>query len=159
MNVQTQPVDIRKFLIDHMANVFKTMLSMEAILQDNGKMPEFKEHITGSVGLGGDAISGALYFHLAADVAHKLAAAMLQLPAEELGEPEINDVVGELTNILTGQLKSFLCDAGFRCAVSTPSIIRGASYEVELLPSVRRELLPFRCDAGPLAVEVHIKYN
>ena len=70
-----------------------------------------------------------------------------------------NDVLGEITNMLTGHLKSCLCDAGAPCAVSIPSIIRGSSYQVETLPDVRRELLLFHCEADPLAVEVHLKFN
>jgi len=46
---------------------------------------------------------------------------MLGLPPDEItGETEVNDVVGEATNMLTGGLKSWLCDAGSDCAVSTP---------------------------------------
>ena len=69
---------------------------------------------------------------------------------------EVNDVVGEVTNMLTGGLKSWLCDNGHPCAVSTPAIIRGA-YEIEPLPEVKREFLVFTCSGVQILVEVHIK--
>ena len=45
----------------------------------------------------------------------------------EIGEREISDVVGELTNMLAGGCKSRLCDQGCPVAISIPNIIRGES--------------------------------
>ena len=75
------------------------------------------------------------------------------------GEADVNDVVGEATNMLTGGLKSWLCDAGAECAVSTPAIIRGTAFNIESMPDVLRELLVFNCGEDRLIVEVHIKFN
>jgi len=158
MNEQAQSLDIRQLLIEHVAEVFKTMLSMPAAPLSDSAMPDLGERVTGSVGFGGDTVTGALYLHMSAGLAQKAASVMLGLPAEELGEQEVNDVVGEMTNMLTGHLKSCLCDSGAPCAVSTPAIIRG-QYEIEHMHEVRRELLLFDCEANPVAVEVHIKFN
>ncbi len=85
---------------------------------------------------------------------------MLGLPPEEtLGDNDVNDVIGECTNMLAGGLKSALCDKGYECAVSTPAIIRGTSFNIESLPDVRHELMVFECDGARFAVEVHIKFN
>jgi chemotaxis protein CheX len=70
----------------------------------------------------------------------------------------VNDVVGEATNMLAGGLKSWLCDAGASCAVSTPAIIRGA-FAVEAMPDVAREFLVFESGADRVIVEIHIKLN
>ena len=45
-------------------------------------------------------------------------------------------MVGEATNMLTGGLKSWLCDSGAECAVSTPAIIRGSAFVIEPVPEV-----------------------
>ena len=67
--------------------------------------------MTGSVGFAGENVTGAVYLHLSAAFANRVAAAMLGLQPEEImGETEVNDVVGEVTNMLTGGLKSWLCD-------------------------------------------------
>jgi len=158
MNQQPQSLDIRQLLNEHVAEVFKTMLSMEAVPLSDGPLPHIEDRVTGSVGFGGDTVTGALYLHMSAGLAVKAATAMLGLSAEELGEQEVNDVVGEMTNMLTGHLKSCLCDSGAPCAVSTPAIIRG-HYEIEHMHEVRQELILFDCDANPVAVEVHIKFN
>lgn len=160
MNVQTPSLDIRHFLNGHLVDVFQTMLSMKATPVPDGPLPKFTEHTTGSVGFAGDTVSGAVYLHLSANLAKQIAAAMLGLPPEEnLGETEINDVVGECTNMLAGGLKSALCDKGYECAVSTPGIIRGTSFNVEAPPEVQQELMIFDCNGTQFAVEVHIKFN
>jgi chemotaxis protein CheX len=160
MNVQTPSLDIRHFLNGHLVDVFQTMLSMKAITVPDGTPPKFSEHTTGSVGFAGDSVSGAVYLHLSASLANQIAAAMLGLPPEEsLGETEVNDVVGECTNMLAGGLKSALCDKGYECAVSTPGIIRGTSFNVEAPPEVQQELMVFDCNGTQFAVEVHIKFN
>lgn len=159
MNQPVQSLDIRQVLTEHAAEVFKTMLSLPATPLSDPAMPRFGERVTGSVGLGGENVTGAVYLHMSGGLSQRVAAAMLGLSAAELGESEINDVVGEITNMLAGQLKSCLCDVGTPCAVSTPAIIRGISYEIEAPHQVRRELLVFQCETEPFAVEVHIKFN
>jgi chemotaxis protein CheX len=161
MSLQTaSPLDIHHFLNGHLVDVFDTMLSMKAKPSPQGPPPEFAGRTTGSVGLAGETVTGAVYLHLSSDFANRIAATMLGLPAEEaLGETEVNDVVGECTNMLAGGLKSALCDKGYTCAVSTPAIIRGTSFAIESLPGVRHEQLMFDCDGVRFTVEFHIKFG
>jgi chemotaxis protein CheX len=160
MNVQTPSLDIRHYLNGHLADVFQTMLSMKVTPVPDGEPPAFSERVTGSVGFGGDTVTGAVYLHLSANFANQIAAGMLGLPPEEaVGETDVNDVIGECTNMLTGGLKSALCDKGYDCAVSTPAIIRGTSFVIESPHDVQRELLVFDYSGVRFAVEVHIKFN
>jgi len=160
MNQTVQITDVKEFMTRHLVDVFDTMLSMKASLAPNAELPQFGERVSGSVGFAGETVTGAVYLHLSAPLASHVAAAMLGLPPEEItGEHEVNDVVGEATNMLTGGLKSWLCDSGFDCAVSTPAIIRGTSFSIEPLPDVEREWLVFDCGEDRLVVEIHIKLN
>jgi chemotaxis protein CheX len=45
-------------------------------------------------------------------------------------DQDISDVVAELTNMITGNLKSQLCDMGFNCSLSIPSVVRGDDIQV-----------------------------
>ena len=143
----------------HLVDVFETMLSMKAVPVPGAGVPQFEERVTGCVAFAGDHINGAVYLHLATAFATQVAAAMLGLTPQDLGEAEVNDVVGEVTNMLTGGLKSWLCDAGIECAVSTPAIIRGTYYDIESMPDVKREGLVFECGPEQFVVEVHVKFN
>jgi chemotaxis protein CheX len=160
MNAQTCPLDIRHYLNAHLVDVFQTMLSINVTAVSDGQPPKFPERVTGSVGFGGDTVTGGVYLNLSSGLASQIAAAMLGLPPDEaIGEAEVNDVIGECTNMLAGGLKSALCDSGCSCAVSTPAIIRGTSFAIESLPGVRRELLVFDHNSIRFSVEVHIKFN
>jgi CheY-specific phosphatase CheX len=159
MNTSTQTLDVRQFLAKHLVDVFETMLSLPAQLKSGDHVPDFPTRVTGSVGFGGETVTGAVYLHLSGEFAVHCASTMLGLPVEEItGEDEVNDVVGEMTNMLAGGLKSALCDAGNACAVSTPAIIRGIAYQIEALPEVQREMLTFQVGENPVLVEVHIKF-
>jgi len=152
------PLDIRKFLTGHVVDVFGTMLSLSAVPVAGDVIPSFPERITGSVGFGGEKLNGAVYLHLSSPFASTATGIILGCTPADLGEVETNDVIGELTNMLAGGLKSALCDHGLPCAVSTPAIIRGA-YEIETVPDVCRELLLFEADKNRFAVEIHVKFN
>ena len=85
---------------------------------------------------------------------------MLGIQPEEIsGENEVNDVIGEASNMVAGGLKSWLCDSGADCAMSTPAIIRGNSFVIEPLPDVDREYLVFQHENNHIVVEIHIKLN
>jgi CheY-specific phosphatase CheX len=61
--------------------------------------------------------------------------------------------------MVTGGLKSSLCNAGLPCAMSTPAIIRGKSFDIEPMPNVRREMIHFMCQGERIMVEIHIKFD
>ena len=152
--------DVREYMGRPLADVFSTMLSMQAATSAHTELPHFTGRVSGCVGFAGDTVNGIVYLHISADFARTAAAAMLGLAPEDMtGEQEINDVVGELTNMLTGGLKSWLCDSGAACAVSTPAIIRGTSFEIEASPEVAREVLQFECGPERVVLEVHIKLD
>ena len=69
----------------------------------------------------------------------------------------VNDVASELTNMIGGGIKSALNDAERPCAMSTPSIVRGLGFTIELAPGARSETFVFDCHGERLAVEVHLK--
>lgn len=160
MNEKILSVDVAGFLNQQMAEVFENMLRKKAQPSTDKTSPVFKERVTGSIGFGGENITGALYLHMSSTFALQMAGAMLGLPEGETpGEPDVNDAIGEMTNMLGGGLKSAFCDAGAPCAVSTPAIIRGSSFQIETVPDVRHELLVFECGDDRFAVEVHIKID
>ncbi|HTB84805.1 MAG TPA: chemotaxis protein CheX [Candidatus Sulfotelmatobacter sp.] len=160
MSQTLQLPNIAKFMSAHLVDVFETMLSMKAVPKHGEPMPHFASRVTGAVGFAGDTVNGAVYLHLSAPFAVKVAATMLGIAPEEIsGESDVNDVVGEATNMVTGGLKSWLCDNNAPCAMSTPAIIRGTAFSIEPMPDVERDWLVFQCDDEFVIVEIHIKLN
>jgi CheY-specific phosphatase CheX len=163
MNPQTtnkpvEPPDALKFMAGHLEEVFSTMLSLEIVPVQTTERPQFSDRVTGSVGFAGDTVNGVVYLHLSDGLANRVAGAMLGLPPEEsLSEMDVNDAVGEVTNMLAGGLKSAFCDAGAMCALCPPAIIRGAAFEVQPAPGLERLWLVFDCVPERAAVEIHLR--
>ncbi len=140
-------------------HVFSTMLTLEAAPASAGAPPH-GERVCGTVGLGGDTVSGSIYLHLSEGLAGRATAAMLGLDdASAASASDVNDVVGELTNMIGGALKSALCDAERPCAMSPPSIVRGQEFAIEMPPGLRSETFLFDCQGDLFAVEVYLKLN
>jgi CheY-specific phosphatase CheX len=160
MKQTIQNSDVRDFMKRHLVEVFDTMLSLKAILAPKAKTVQYGERVAGSGGFVGEKVTGAIYLHLSLPMANHMAAAMVRLaPDETPDDSTVNDVVGEVTNMLTGGLKSWICDAGLKCVASTPTIIRGAGFSIEPLADVHRERLIFDCGDDRFSIEIHIKFN
>ena len=159
MSQVIQIPNICEFMNRHLMDVFETMLTMRAVPKADFAKPYHEERVTGSIAFAGEHISGSVYLHLATPFANQMATAMLGLGAENLRESDVNDVVGEVTNMLTGGLKSWLCDSGADCAVGTPAIIRGTAFVIEPMPDVQRERLVFDCNHHRIVVEMHVKVS
>lgn len=160
MSQTLEIANVCDFMKTHLVDVFETMLATKATLVENAPSTNHPERVSGSVGFAGDTVNGAVYLHLSGDFAKRVAGTMLGLPAEEMNnEAEVNDVVGEVTNMVAGGLKSWLCDAGAPCAMSTPAIIRGTAFAIEPTPSVQRSSQVFDCGDERVLVEIHIKFN
>jgi chemotaxis protein CheX len=160
MTQTVQLPNVCDFMTRHVVEVFETMLSMKTVHQPGAPVPDYTSQVTGCIGFGGENITGAVYFHVPAPFATEIATAMLGIRPEEItDENEVNDVIGEATNMIGGGLKSWLCDAGADCAMSTPAIIRGTSVEIESMPDVERERIVFSCGTTFIVIEIHIKLN
>jgi len=139
-------------------NVFTTMAALSVSPHSSGNAAPAIDRVSGTIGIAGDIVTGAIYVHLPEAFARLIVNAMMGNPPEQsVGDSDLNDVVGELTNMIGGGFKSALCDAGRPCAMSTPSIIRGA-YGIELPQDLQAETLLFQCGSHIFAVEVHIQF-
>ena len=112
-----------------------------------------------SVCFGGDA-TGIVNIQVGEEFSRIMAASMLGMEPEEIeGLEEIVDLLGELSNIVGGSLKSALTDAGLACALSTPSFTTGTDFEIELLNLERYERFAFTYDIHTVFVEMGIKIS
>ena len=102
---------------------FQTMLSLNLESFDrNQSQPLDGEHMLGTIGLSGKGV-GSVYLRMNIEAARSIAATILGLSAEEMQDiNEIRDVIGELLNIMTGNFKSNLCDAGLECRLQPPNV-------------------------------------
>jgi len=151
-------VDLRGFVSGAMGEVFDTMLSMDIELTDEGVQANVEgERIVGSVSFAGEAV-GNVNIQVNEAFARQITAAMLGMEEDEIdGDEEVHDVIGELSNMVGGDLKSRLCDEGLNCDLSIPSITSGSDFKTETKGWERHEILVFRHQEQFALLNVYLK--
>ncbi len=150
--------DLEEILESASSSVFTTMLNFKVEFQK----PE--EHafagqplVAGTVGITG-AFNGMIYLYSTAIFARHMTCSLLGMSdAEVEGDEMVNDAIGELTNMVAGHIKSKLDNAGSRCTMTIPAVVRGCDFKVEPVSGVVRKTVYFRSDGGRVLVEALLK--
>ena len=110
-------------LAQALMKTFQTMLSLDLQPVDPRHSRSLEgEHTLATITFSG-RIVGQVYLRMSHEAAARIAASIIGVPPEELKDAnEIRDVVGEVLNIMTGNFKSNLCDAGLDCKISPPTV-------------------------------------
>ncbi len=146
------------FLRSATQEVFETMLSMELGEIDAIKqLPADTCQVVGSVSMAG-TVSGTVNIYVGDLFAKVITADMLGMELDEVdSDEEIHDVIGELSNMIGGDLKSRLCDAGFDCSLSIPSITSGRDFAIESKGWAVNEQVFFEYQEHIALIEAFIK--
>jgi chemotaxis protein CheX len=67
-------------------------------------------------------------------------------------EDEVRDTVGEVTNMLAGNIKAMLPDPSW---ISLPAVAMGAHRELTVVGTTQTAAVRFRCGTGTVEVSVH----
>jgi len=153
-------LDLELFVTTAVEDVFDTMLSMEiARIPPDKALPNGGTKIVGTVSMAG-AILGNVNVHFGNQFAHAITAAMLGMSTEDIdSDEEVHDVIGEVCNMVGGNLKSRLCDSGFICELSIPSITAGSDFRIESKGWQRHERYGFQNHEDSALVEVFMKHG
>lgn len=145
---------IRSYINRAVGDVFQTMLGQQPtfktqaeLLADPSAAPidSHRPQVVGTVGFIGD-INGLIYLHLDLAFARLCTCHLLGMTEAELdeaGDEVINDAIGELTNMTVGSFKNGLCDSGYPCKLTIPSIVRGSNFVIEPISSAYRHVYFF----------------
>jgi chemotaxis protein CheX len=122
--------NILAFINKCVPEIFGTMVGIQVSPgdgADDAPRPSVLDGVTGSVSLTGK-VDGVVYTAFSERLAMHVAERILGAGCN--GESEVTDVVGELTNMITGNLKSQLTDMGYNCQLSIPTVMRGGHISV-----------------------------
>jgi len=135
-------------------DVFSSMVMME--LEDGvpltGKGGEFPSNISSMLGLGG-GVRGILAIHCPEAVAKGITGAFLGMDIEELND-DVKDAIGELTNMVAGNLKIFFANFDIDVKLAIPTTVIGESYHTSGLFGATRIVVPFDCANGTFWIEL-----
>jgi chemotaxis protein CheX len=135
------------------------MVSLTVTAREKTEVGSFigPERLVGTVGFAGH-LQGLLCLHFSPPFAQEMTAMMLGMEPGDVEEFEdINDAIGELTNIIAGDLKTRFSRPGNPCSLSIPSITRGTRVEIESVTGAERHCFFFMAGNNPLLVELYIR--
>jgi chemotaxis protein CheX len=154
---------IEKSITLALGNVFRTMLKRDVVLVEKTTKEAIQStdgafQVLGNVSFIGEAC-GIVYLCLtdgfaAHAVSHVLGSCGgdVDLADHDL----IKDVIGELTNMTAGGFKNALCDLGYPCKLTLPTIVRGKCVKVSCLKSSVRHIFVFDCSGHRIVADIQL---
>ena len=139
-----------------LTKTFQTMLSLDLQAIDvNHAAPQQGQLLRGTIQFTGKAV-GQVNLQMELASARAVAGGILGMEnPEELGdESEIQDATGELLNIMTGNFKSNLCDAGLDCQLEAPQVTMSSEFDSPRATGVGVERMAFSAGRIQLIVDV-----
>jgi chemotaxis protein CheX len=116
----------------------------EEMPQASHRMVSACVHIAG-------AWNGAVALSCDTDIASKAAVIMFDLVDALPTTEEMQDALGELTNMIGGNIKALLPEA---CHLSLPSAVEGSDYSIRILRSRVVMRIPFCCGEHFISVSL-----
>lgn len=66
---------------------------------------------------------------------------------------DVQDAVGEISNMISGQARVGLAEMGIKLQGSTPSVVMGDNHTIAHMTSSLVMAIPFTCEAGAFTLE------
>ncbi len=117
--------------------------------------------VMGNVGFVGD-INGLVYLCMSEEFATFAVAEILGLSVAQVefeGPEVLKDAIGEVTNMTVGGFKNALCDIGFPCRLTLPTIVRGQNLKAAVIKGATRHLFQFECAGRTLLADIQLKVD
>lgn len=115
--------ELQQRMLDSARNVFSVMADITLDECHDGPDALQKEWVTALVGFEG-TYRGLLALHCPEPLARRIAAGLLR-DGDEVETQDLFDAMGEVANILGGDMKLFLDSGGRKIQLSTPSVFSG----------------------------------
>ncbi|WP_087024467.1 chemotaxis protein CheX [Thaumasiovibrio subtropicus] len=136
-------------------NVLKTMASMDLAPQK----PRIKKDevargdVSGLIGMVGPQTKGSLSITFEENLALEIMQRMLGERPNGINE-EVTDMVGEITNMVTGGAKRILAEKGYDFDMATPAVVSGRGHTITHKSEGSIILMPFESEFGSAYIEI-----
>jgi len=137
---------VRSSIVEIAKGVFSTMVMLD--VADLAPLTEpvvnFHETLTSMVGLAG-SYSGILAIHCPKSLSLRITTNMLGMDVTEISE-DVNDAMGEIANMIGGDVKHIFSPKGGDINLSIPTVIYGSDYMLESMSTAEALVIPFDCE-------------
>ncbi|AWK82905.1 TPA: chemotaxis protein CheX [Photobacterium damselae] len=136
-------------------NVVQTMTTMELSPQK----PRLKKDeiargdVSGLIGMIGPQTKGSMSITFDEKLALEIMHRMVGERPVGINE-EITDMVGEITNMVTGGAKRILADKGYDFDMATPAVVSGRGHTITHKCEGAVIIMPFESDYGRAFIEI-----
>lgn len=141
--------------LESLLNVLKTMASMELkpgkpnLKKDNIA----KGDVSGLIGMVGPQTKGSLSITFEESLILEIMNNMLGERPSSVNE-EVTDLVGEITNMVTGGAKNLLGDKGYDFEMATPIVVSGKDHTIAHKSDGQKIIMPFTSNYGNAYIEI-----
>ena len=143
--------------LESTVSTFETMVFIPVIAdkpeeKNKGKPTGF---ISSTIGLSGDDQSGNLSLVFPMDLAKTIFRSMMGMQEDDnVAENELNDVVGELANMVAGGAKSRLQEIGINFKIGLPTVVVGENHYLEPPREAHTVVVPMNTAKGLFYLEL-----
>ncbi|UCD36494.1 MAG: chemotaxis protein CheX [Nitrospiraceae bacterium] len=141
--------------LEALLNVLRTMAAMDA----QPGSPEIKKtnissgDVTGLIGMTSDLTKGTLAISFTEAAILEIMQRMLGEAVERIDET-VTDMVGEITNMVTGGAKKILSEKGYHFDMAIPSVVAGKGHVIRHKSKSPIINVPFTTEKGDFFIEV-----
>lgn len=141
--------------LEAIMNVLNTMAKLEA----KPGRPAIKTNevakgdVTGLMGMTGEQARGTLAITFTEPVILEITKRMLEEEVTRIDDT-VTDMVGEITNMVTGGAKRILSEHGYRFDMAIPSVVSGKNHIIHHKSSAPIIIVPFNTQAGNFFIEI-----
>lgn len=141
--------------LQSLLNVISTMASMDLtpgkpqIKVDNLA----KGDVSGLIGLVGPQTKGSLSITFEQKLVLQIMQNMLGENPGKINE-EVTDLVGEITNMVTGGAKNLLGQKGYEFEMATPMVVSGKGHTISHKANGTKIIMPFTSPHGTAYIEL-----
>lgn len=141
--------------LEAILNVLKTMAKLDAKpCKPAIKTSEVAQgDVTGLMGMTGDQAIGTLAITFTEPVILEITKRMLGEEVTRIDDT-VCDMVGEITNMVTGGAKRILSEHGYRFDMAIPSVVSGKNHVIHHSSRAPIILVPFNTQVGNFFIEI-----
>jgi chemotaxis protein CheX len=132
-----------EMVVGFVKSVFTTMLDIQVSVAESAGSPA-GDHLTAAVYFEGEW-QGAVLLECTREQASLFAGSLLGIDPPEEFNDDVRDALGELANMIGGNIKSVLAPED---RLSMPSVIHGSNYEICICGSEVNMRVGFEFDGG-----------
>ena len=140
--------------LSSMLNVMSTMAMME-LTPEKPKLKQgevAKGDVSGLIGMVSDQAKGSLSITFEGSLALATMKNMVGEAPDEVNE-EITDLVGEITNMVTGGAKRMLSEKGIEFDMATPMVVSGTNHTINHKAEGPIVIIPLSSEFGKAYIE------